>query len=91
MTNEKNNFSAILISAVALIFFAYLAMVMFNQHASLKAFSMITIVVLFGVNIWTQITKRSNSTQTLQWIFILVAIIFWMAHSLIFGRLSHIV
>ncbi len=91
MANEKNNFSAILISLTAILFFAYQVWLMFSMQAWLKGFGMISIVILFGVNVWKQVTRKTNTSQMIQWIFILIAVIFWMAHTLIFGKLSHIV
>jgi hypothetical protein len=62
----------------------------FDLHAILRAFSMLSIVVLFGWNTWKQIRKQANATLIEHWIFILIAFIFWMAHSLIYGSLSQI-
>ena len=91
MANEKVSISAILISLIAIVFFLYVAWLMFQSNDWLKAIGMLSVCGLFLVNFLNLLLSKRSISYTWQWIFIIIAIVLWLLHSILFGKISNII
>jgi len=87
----KLDISTILINLLAVAFLCYVVWVLYHLGAYLRVVAVFSLMMPKFMSICRSLRKTDKITDLEQWVFILIALILWIAQSFMTGKLSRLI
>lgn len=88
---QKLDISTILTNILAIVFLCYVAWMLCNIGAYMRAVAVYALMMPKFISIWRAFRRICKITDLEQWVFNIIAIICWLLQSAMTGKLHHLI
>lgn len=87
---DKFDFSIVFLDLLSIAFLCYISWLLRDRGAHLRVVAVYSLMMPHFISILRAIRKCGRTTDTEQWVFVIIAVILWIVQSAFTGKLRYL-